>query len=433
MARGAHCRSAGKNDAPASVAGQLGLHRAHLVEVEQAALRRPAARRRSTRAGSPAHVCLARWTTSAPLRRMRAGSPSSSSSSSKTREAGERELELGAGVLVGAQDVALPQPGRGARHLAAVEQRDVDPAGVQLPRGGGADDAGADDRDLAWLHRAKPAGKGSRSSSRYWPMPVIHARPVISGTTAGRAADLDLLDEPAGEARADDRLVDERPRPAPSSPRACSCAMRAHVPVPHGERSSQPGWIEVALRASAPSRPGAWKTTWWQPRDALVDRVHRARGTASRIARARLDQLAGARRVDLEPDGGGVDERVEVAAEGHVVGAPSPTPSTTATWSRACRKAGTLRSVTASARPPDTATRASTRPGGRVEAHDRLGLAHLDHAGLDEHGGHADRAVAAHRQAAGDLDEEDAPVGVVARRAAAGSPPTSPRARAARA
>ena len=37
------------------------------------------------------------------------------------------------------------------------------------------------------------------------------------------------------------------------------------MPVPHGERSSQPGWIAVAARASAPSAPGAWKTTCRQP------------------------------------------------------------------------------------------------------------------------------------------------------------------------
>ena len=116
------------------------------------------------------------------------------------------------------------------------------------------------------------------------------------------------------------------------------------------------------------------------------------------------------------PDGGGLDERVEVAAEGHVVGHLAearrrPRPGR----ARAGRR-GRCGCVTASARPPATATRASTRPAGRVEAHDRLGLAHLDHAGLDEDGGHADGAVAAHRQAAGDLDEEHAPVGVVARR-----------------
>ena len=53
--------------------------------------------------------------------------------------------------------------------------------------------------------------------------------------------------------------------PIARAPSAQSCAIRADVPVPHGERSSQPGWIEVALTASAPSRPGAWKTTWRQP------------------------------------------------------------------------------------------------------------------------------------------------------------------------
>ncbi len=41
---------------------------------------------------------------------------------------------------------------------------------------------------------------------------------------------------------------------------------------------------------------------------------------------------------------------------------------------------------------------------------DRLG--DLDHAGLDQHGGDADGAVAAHRQAAGHLDEDHAPVAV---------------------
>src|SRR3712207_8456247 len=34
--------------------------------------------------------------------------------------------------------------------------------------------------------------------------------------------------------------------PRASAPRACSWAIRAEVPVPHGERSSQPGWIAVA-------------------------------------------------------------------------------------------------------------------------------------------------------------------------------------------
>ena len=99
-------------------------------------------------------------------------------------------------------------------------------------------------------------------------------------------------------------------------------------------------------------------------------------------------------------------------------------------------RAGTRARCAASpprARPSSTSTRASTRPAGRVEPHDGLRLGHLDHAGLDQHGGHADRPVAAHRQAARDLDEQHAPVGVRRASAAAGSPPTSRCARAARA
>ena len=60
--------------------------------------------------------------------------------------------------------------------------------------------------------------------------------------------------------------------------------------------------------------------------------------------------------------------------------------------------------------------RGDDETGRRVEADlgDRLGDRH--HAGLDEHGGDADRPVAAHRQAAAHLDEEHAPVGVGSRR-----------------
>src|ERR1700733_12464758 len=34
-------------------------------------------------------------------------------------------------------------------------------------------------------YRANPVGNGSVGSSRYWAMPVIQARPLTSGTTAG--------------------------------------------------------------------------------------------------------------------------------------------------------------------------------------------------------------------------------------------------------
>ena len=56
------------------------------------------------------------------------------------------EVELGTGVLVRAQHVALAEPGRAARHLAGVEQVDLDAAGSERSRRRGADDPGADDR-----------------------------------------------------------------------------------------------------------------------------------------------------------------------------------------------------------------------------------------------------------------------------------------------
>ena len=52
------------------------------------------------------------------------------------------------------------------------------------------------------------------------------------------------------------------------------------------------------------------------------------------------------------------------------------------------------------------------QPRRRVEPNRRQRLSHLDHAGLDEHGRDADRSVAAHRQAAGHLDEQHTEVGV---------------------
>ena len=86
-------------------------------------------------------------------------------------------------------------------------------------------------------------------------MPVIHARPVISGTIAGRPATVvSSATRPVKRVPITDSLTNGSP--IASSPRACSWASRADVPVPHGERSSQPGWIDVAARASAPSRPG---------------------------------------------------------------------------------------------------------------------------------------------------------------------------------
>jgi hypothetical protein len=65
------------------------------------------------------------------------------------RETAPGEVELGARLLVAAEDVALPEPGGlGGRLSRAFEQADVDSSARELPRRGAADDPGADDRDL---------------------------------------------------------------------------------------------------------------------------------------------------------------------------------------------------------------------------------------------------------------------------------------------
>ena len=129
------------------------------------------------------------------------------------------------------------------------------------------------------------------------------------------------------------------------------------------------------------------------------------------------------RRVDLEPDRGGVDDRVEVAAERQVVDDAAQPGHVDDRVARVQEARARCAASPSAPRPPSTATRASTRPGGRVEPDDRLGLGHRHHPGLDQHGRDADRPVPAHRQAAGDLDEQHAPVGVRRASAAAGSRP----------
>ena len=112
---------------------------------------------RASRAGSAAHVAASGCTISAPLRRIRASSPSRSSSSSYSARPGARELQLGPGVLVGAEHVALAEAGRPARHRAAVEQRHRHAADGELARDRRADDAGADHHDVA--HSGEAGGE----------------------------------------------------------------------------------------------------------------------------------------------------------------------------------------------------------------------------------------------------------------------------------
>ena len=96
--------------------------------LEQLAPRRPrraAARRARARA---AHVSASGWTMSAPLRRIARLLAEPRVELVVDGEPGDVRSSSGPASLSRAEDVALPQPGRPARHGAAVEQGDVDAA-----------------------------------------------------------------------------------------------------------------------------------------------------------------------------------------------------------------------------------------------------------------------------------------------------------------
>ncbi len=135
----------------------------------------------------------------------------------------------------------------------------------------------------------------------------------------------------------------------------------------------------------------------------LVDRAHdRQPGVEQTL-------LLGA--VERQPEVLQPHHRVEVAAEGEVVGHRPEAGYV----DRGVEPGGERRHVGQRDGPGGAVLDGHLghdQPGRGVQPDrgDRLG--DLDHPGLDQHGGHADRAVPAHRQAAGDLDVEHSPVRV---------------------
>ena len=165
IARGSHCRSPGNRLAPCSAPVSSGSRSRTSSGVEQprgrdaeplaaARARRPRSPRRGAR---PARPCGGSAPPAEPRLEL-----------AEEREAGERELELGPGVLVRAQHVALAEPGRAARDLAAVEQRHATPR-TASSRATAAPTMPAPTTTTS-RHSAKPAGNGSSGSSRYWPI-----------------------------------------------------------------------------------------------------------------------------------------------------------------------------------------------------------------------------------------------------------------------
>ena len=196
-------------------------------------------------------------------------------------------------------------------------------------------------------------------------MPVIQARPVISGITAGRPATVvSSTTRPVKRVPMTDSLTNGSP--AASSPRACSWARRALVPVPHGERSSQPGWIDVAARGVGAVAARLVEDDVVAAGDPRVLRVDRAVGGVDRRhhLEARRDQLA-ARAPDRPPGRvGRRRDRVEVAAVGHVVGDLAEARDLDER-SRACRNDGDVadRHRRARGRSPPARAPRPARPG----------------------------------------------------------------------
>ena len=87
---------------------------------------------------------------------------------------------------------------------------------------------------------------------------VTNAVPRTCGTSSPSAP----RGEPAGEHAAGDALLPPR-LPTASSPRACSAAIFADVPVPHGERSYSPPEQSTKLRQSASSRAAGAEISMW--------------------------------------------------------------------------------------------------------------------------------------------------------------------------
>ena len=199
-------------------------------------------------------------------------------------------------------------------------------------------------------------------------------------------------------------------------PRACSTAIRADSPVPVAERSSRPGATTTAFRVHRPhSAPRLGQLDDADARDLRVLRVDArellARGIANQLAdAAQLSRLA---RLELEAERGGIRDRVPHAAVGDVDGDRAEPrnvePGIELPDER--RHVGQLDTV-------DTplAARGSNLDGPRrrLEPQRRLGLAQLDHPGLEQDGGDADRVRARHRRIFGRLHDDEAGIAISA-------------------
>ena len=245
-------------------------------------------------------------------------------------------------------------------------------------------------------------------------MPVTQARPVMVGRTAGTPATVGLGRPAADEPAADEGLVDEVgvERELAAGPQLGHAGRRAGA----ARRPVEPAGVDRHGVPGVPRRrsPGAMNSTWWQWSTpsisgccggaVLVDRVHDREPGGEDVL------LAGA--VERQPDVVEVDQRVEVAAERQASTARCRARAPRSSSSSATHVARHVLDGHRVGVPSLTATVATTSPAGVSSRIVVTGSTTVDHARLDQHRGDADRAVPAHRQAAGDLDVDDAPVAV---------------------
>lgn len=99
----------------------------------------------------------------------------------------QREVELGARLLVGDEQIAFPRTGGAARDGTAVDHRDAESGAPRVVRAGRADDSGADDHGVEGVslghhsnmsHSSRAAKGPERSES---PRPREPGRQLRSG------------------------------------------------------------------------------------------------------------------------------------------------------------------------------------------------------------------------------------------------------------
>ena len=198
--------------------------------------------------------------------------------------------------------------------------------------------------------------------------PVIHARPEILGTTAGRPSGnrSTAVIVPTNSDPITDRIRSWSPVPA--SPRACRTASRADTPVPVGERSSLPGSITEVLCSTRPSSSSAGTPAIWQnemcAHSGLVGWRNPSCSFAAAVTRAPTSASSAAADGSTRRPRSAASTRTKLSPPNAVSTRISPTPGTSSRASRWSTNEGRFRTSIRSALPSRQRAVTSTRPPG---------------------------------------------------------------------